>query len=397
MTGPSDPDVVISGAGPAGLLLARMLERHGITTLIIERRSRQYVLDRIRAGVLEQGTVDTLTDVGAGERLHREGLKQEIVRFCWNNERRSIRMIDDAGRRLTTYGQQRIVEDLIELREGDDLPVIYEAEVQSIEGIEMGERPVVTYTDQHGDLHSVSCQFVAGCDGYRGVSRSFIPGAAEASHVKEYPFSWFGIMAETSLASEARGFAHHVNGIAVAAARSLTMARLYLQVPRGFDVASMSDDEVWAELQVRLGDRDGNSVEPGRILQRSVVGLRAFLCEVMRHGRLAIAGDAAHVVPPSGAKGLNLAVGDVRVLGEALRRWFADRDESLLDEYSALCLSRVWPTVHWSCQVSEAFHVFPDQTAFDTRRQYETLSYWIEDPNGQESFRTSMLGLPYPV
>jgi p-hydroxybenzoate 3-monooxygenase len=175
------------------------------------------------------------------------------------------------------------------------------------------------------------------------------------------------------------------------------MSRLYLQVPRGFDVNSMSDDEVWTELQVRLGDREGNSVEPGRILQRSVVGLRAFLCEVMRHGRLAIAGDAAHVVPPSGAKGLNLAVGDVRVLGEALRRLFCESDATMLDEYSALCLSRVWPTVHWSCQVSETFHVFPGQSDFDTRRQYQTMSYWFEDELGQQSFRRSMLGLPYPV
>jgi p-hydroxybenzoate 3-monooxygenase len=386
--------VAIVGAGPAGLLVARMLQLHGIDTVVLERRDRAYLMSRIRAGVLEQGTVDTLVDVGAGERLLREGLRQETVWFCWDGERHAIHMVDESGRRLTTYGQQRVVDDLITMREADGLPIVYDAEVVDI--ADLDHRPVVTYTT-NGTMASVECDYVAGCDGYRGVSRSFIPGASATSHVKEYPFAWFGIMAETTLANEARGFAHHVNGLAVAAARSKTVSRLYLQVPRDFDVSSLNDEQIWAELQVRLGANDGQTVVPGPIVQKNAVALRAFICETMRHGRLAIAGDAAHVVPPSGAKGMNLAVGDARVLGEALRRAICEGDESMLDEYSTLCLSRVWPTVHWSCQVAEAFHVFPGQSAFDTRRQYETLHHWVETDAGRDSFRRSMLGLPYPV
>jgi p-hydroxybenzoate 3-monooxygenase len=386
--------VAIIGAGPAGLLVGRMLQLQGIDTVVLERRDHTYLMSRIRAGVLEQGTVDTLVGVGAGERLLGEGIRQETVWFCWDGRRHAIRMIDEDGRRLTTYGQQRVVEDLITMRERDGLPLVFEAEVVDIADIE--HQPVITYTHA-GLTHQIECDYVAGCDGYRGVSRSFIPCAESSSHVKEYPFAWFGIMAETRLANEARGFAHHVNGLAVAAARSATVSRLYLQVPREFDVASMTDEQIWAELQIRLAADDGQTVEPGPIVQKNAVALRAFVCEKMRHGRLAIAGDAAHVVPPSGAKGMNLAVGDARVLGEALRRAIHDGDERMLDDYSELCLSRVWPTVHWSCQVAEAFHAFPGQTPFDTRRQYETLHHWVETDAGRDSFRRSMLGLPYPV
>jgi p-hydroxybenzoate 3-monooxygenase len=386
--------VAIVGAGPAGLLTARLLQAHGIDTVVLERRDRPYLLSRIRAGVLEQGTVDTIVGAGAGERLLAEGLRQQTVWFTWNHQRHAIAMVDDDGRCLTTYGQQRVVEDLILLREADDLPLVFDAEVVDIGGIDTC--PVVTYR-QHGELHQLHCDFVAGCDGYRGASRAFMPDADAHSYVREYPFAWFGIMAETTLANEARGFAHHVNGLAVAAARSKTVSRLYLQVPRDFDVSSMTDEQIWVELQVRLSDADGQTVEPGAIIQRNAVALRAFICERMRHGRLLLAGDAAHVVPPAGAKGMNLAVGDARVLAEALRRAINERDDRLLDDYSRLCLSRIWPTVNWSCQVAEAFHVLPDQPPFDTRRQYETLDYWVNHPLGQQSFRNSMLGLPYPV
>jgi p-hydroxybenzoate 3-monooxygenase len=386
--------VAVIGAGPAGLILARMLQRSGVDTVILERRDRDYVLSRIRAGVLEQGTVDTLVELGAGDRLLREGLRQERVWFCWNRQRRSIEMTDAAGRRLTTYGQQRVVEDLVLLREADGLPIIWNAEVTALDGLTTG--PVVSYATPEGTFQ-LGASYVAGCDGYRGVSRSFVPQAPAATFVKEYPFAWFGIMAEASLPLSARGFAHHTKGLALAAARSASVSRMYLQVPRDFDVASASDEWIWAELQERLADESGDTVTPGSIMQRNAVALRAFVCEAMRHGRLVLAGDAAHVVPPSGAKGMNLAVGDARVLGEALRRAINEDDERLLDDYPRLCLSRIWPTVHWSCQMAEALHVFPGQSEFETRRQYETLSTWIETEHGQQSMRRSMLGLPYPI
>jgi p-hydroxybenzoate 3-monooxygenase len=386
--------VAIIGAGPAGLLLGRLLQLHGIDNVIVERRDREYLLSRIRAGVLEQGTVDTLTAAGVGERLSREGLRQERVWFCWDRTRRSIPMVDETGRQLTTYGQQRVVEDLIIQRELDGLPILWDAEVSTIDDVE--NSPVVRFK-VNGQSHTLRAAFVAGCDGYRGVSRSFIPDAAARTFVKEYPFAWFGIMAEASLPVAARGFAHHRNGLALAAARSATVSRMYLQVPRDFDVQSVSDDWIWNELQDRLADHTGDTVQPGRIMQKNAVALRAVVCEAMQHGKLALAGDAAHVVPPSGAKGMNLAVGDARVLAEALRRAILEGDNRLYADYTKLCLGRIWPTVHWSCQMAEALHVFPGQTEFDTRRQYETLHHWVETTTGQASFRRSMLGLPYPI
>jgi p-hydroxybenzoate 3-monooxygenase len=387
-------EVAIVGAGPAGLMVARILQCHGIETVVLERRSRVHVLARIRAGVLEQGTVDTLKCYGVGERLAREGIPIDDLQLRWNRRQHIIPLRDDNGRCLTTYGQANIVRDLIEKRDADGLPLLFEAKVEGFDELESA--PVVRFT--HGGVDQrLRCDFVAGCDGFRGVSRRHIPSAAERSHLREYPFSWFGILAEAAPNPAKRGFAHSTRGLAVASARSERIGRLYLQVDPGFDVQAMSEDEIWDELDRRLEDASGTRLNRGPIRERNLARLRGFVCEAMRHGRLCIAGDAAHIVPPSGAKGLNLAIGDARVMAEAFRAALRDEDRSILDRYSEICLRRIWPTVHWSCSMSDALHMFPGQTSFDTGIQYQTLHHWANTEAGRRRFREAQLGLPFEI
>ncbi len=385
--------VGIIGAGPAGLLLGRILQQHGIDTVVLERRSRDHVRARIRAGVLEQGTVDTLRDYGVAERLDREGMRHENMKLFWAGRRHEIPMIGDGDRRLTTYGQNKIVEDLIELREKDDLPLIFEAEVEAITDIE--NAPVIHFT-RNGERQELRCDFVAGCDGFHGASRKHIPDADAHSFRREFPFSWFGILAEASSCAETRGFGHSVRGLAVSSSRGPEVSRLYLQVEPDFDMNSMSDEQIWDELDLRLSSQYGKQLTRGPIVDKAVARLRAFVCEKLVHGRLALAGDACHIVPPSGAKGLNLAVGDVRLMSEAIVALLKNNNGALLERYEELALQRIWPTVHWACLMSETFHIFPGQSAFDTRRQYETLNHWAYNETGQRWYRESMLGRPYP-
>lgn len=384
--------VGIIGAGPAGLLLGRILQSYGIDAVVLEHRSRDYVLKRIRAGVLEQGTVDTLRQYGVNERLDREGIPHDDMKLTWDGARHTIPMIDEKGRRLTTYGQNKIVEDLILQREADGLPLIFDAEVTALDGLT--DSPMIQY-QVNGEKHDLACDFVAGCDGFWGISRKYIPDAEAHSHEKVFPFSWFGILAEAKSSTETRGFGHSVRGLAVSSSRGPEISRLYLQVDPDFDLNSMTDAQIWDELQLRLSNQYGKTLNRGPIIDKAVVRLRGFICEKMVHGRLALAGDAAHTVPPSGAKGLNLAVGDVRLLGEAIQALLQENDASKLDRYTELALKRIWPTVHWSCVMSEAFHIFPGQSAFDTRRQYEVLNGWAYGETGQKLFRESMLGRPF--
>jgi p-hydroxybenzoate 3-monooxygenase len=386
--------VGIVGAGPAGLLLARILQLNGIDSIVLERRSREYVLARVRAGVLEQGTVDTLIQYGAGERLQREGLRHKDIQIRWNGERHDIPVVDENGRSLTTYGQAKIVEDLIRLRESDGLPIHFEAEVTAFEGLT--DRPVIHFRHD-GSTATVACDFIAGCDGYLGVSRSYVPGSSEKSYLKEYPFAWFGVLADAAPHEDIRGFAHSRRGLAVASARSKAVSRHYLQVPPDFDIESMNDDAIWNELDSRLDAGTGHCLNRGRITEKSVARLRGFVCEAMQYGKLCLAGDSAHIVPPSGAKGLNLAVGDVRVLAETIRRLLKHNDSSLLDQYSGICLRRIWPTVQWSCAMSETLHYFPNQTEFETRMQFATMARWVYTEAGRAYFREAMLGLPFEM
>jgi p-hydroxybenzoate 3-monooxygenase len=388
-----DTRVGIIGAGPAGLLLGRILQANGIDTVVLEQRSRAYINARIRAGVLEQGTVDTLREYDVAERLNREGLPHEDMKLFWDGARHSIPMIGDNGRQLTTYGQNKIVEDLVNLREKDGLPLIFEAEVTAIEGLP--DNPVIHYI-KDGEAHTLRCEFVAGCDGYHGAARKHIPDAAKRSFEKEFPFAWLGILAEAESSGETRGFGHTTRGLAVSSSRGPDISRMYLQVDPEFDADSMTDEQIWDELDLRLKNQYGQKVNRGPIIDKAVARLRAFVCEKLHYGRLALAGDACHIVPPSGAKGLNLACGDVRLLSEAIVALLKKNDASLLERYDALALSRIWPTVHWSCVMSEAFHLFPGQSDFDTKRQYQVLNQWAYNETGQRWFRESMLGLPFP-
>ena len=388
-----DTRVGIVGAGPAGLLLGRILQANGIDTVVLEQRSRAYINARIRAGVLEQGTVDTLREYDVAERLNREGLPHEDMKLFWDGARHSIPMIGDNGRQLTTYGQNKIVEDLVNLREKDGLPLIFEAEVTAIEGLP--DNPVIHYI-KDGEAHTLRCEFVAGCDGYHGAARKHIPDAAKHSFEKEFPFAWLGILAEAESSGETRGFGHTTRGLAVSSSRGPDISRMYLQVDPEFDADSMTDEQIWDELDLRLKNQYGQKVNRGPIIDKAVARLRAFVCEKLHYGRLALAGDACHIVPPSGAKGLNLACGDVRLLSEAIVALLKKNDASLLERYDALALSRIWPTVHWSCVMSEAFHLFPGQSDFDTKRQYQVLNQWAYNETGQRWFRESMLGLPFP-
>jgi p-hydroxybenzoate 3-monooxygenase len=387
-------EVGIIGAGPAGLMLARILQSHGIETVILERRSRDYVLGRIRAGVLEQGTVDTLTAYGLGDRLAREGIPIDSMQIRWAGQNNVIAIRDENGRRLTTYGQAKVVRDLIEQREADGLPLIFEAPVDRLEDIEDAQ---IIHFSCEGATRRLECSYIAGCDGYRGISRSYIPDAEARSYLREYPFAWFGVLAEAAPHMDVRGFAHSTRGLAVASARSETIGRLYLQVNPDFDIHAMSDNEVWDELDRRLNDCSGARLNRGPIIERSLARLRGFVCEAMRYGRLLIAGDAAHIVPPSGAKGLNLAIGDARVMAEALRSKIKGGNDKILGQYEKICLKRIWPTVNWSCTMSDNLHMFPDQSSFATQMQYQNLRHWVHTEIGQRRFRTAMLGLPYEI
>ncbi|MBM3485336.1 MAG: 4-hydroxybenzoate 3-monooxygenase [Alphaproteobacteria bacterium] len=386
--------VGIVGAGPAGLLLGRMLQNLGIDAVVLESRSRDYVLARIRAGVLEQGTVDTLIAQGIGDRLRRQGMVHENMQIRWAGRRNDFTVEDEKGRRLTTYGQAEIVKDLIERREADNLPLLFSAPAQRIENVET--RPRIHFTHE-GAERTLDCDFVAGCDGFHGVCRKHIPNADDRTFLKTYPYGWLGILAEAAPHAEIRGFAHSTRGFAVASARSPKIGRLYLQVDRNEDIERWSDEAIWDELDRRFEDGSGHRLNRGRILKKDLAPLRAFVCEAMQHGRIFLAGDAAHIVPPSGAKGLNSAVGDVRVLAEGLRRHFAGTGSDLLDHYAEICLRRIWATVHWSCLLTDTLHIAPNQTGFDLQMQYATLNHWAKTELGRQHFCNAMLGLPYEV
>jgi p-hydroxybenzoate 3-monooxygenase len=347
--------VAIVGAGPAGLLLAHALEAEGVDSVVLERRSRDYVERRVRAGVIEFGIARLIDEVGAGERMRREGLVHHGVelRFDGRSHRVALSELAD-GRPITVYGQQEVVKDLIALRVAQGAPLYFDAEVTAIAGVS-GDRPHVEAVTSDGPLR-VSCDFVAGCDGSFGPSHQALLDAGARRHERAYPFSWLGVLAQAPPATEELIYARHERGFALYSMRSPTLSRLYLGVRPDERLEDWSDERIWEELSVRLATEGGPGVVSGPIVDRGITAMRSVVIEPMRHGRLLLAGDAAHIVPPTGAKGMNLALADVRVLSRALSAHYRDGDDRPLDEYSDTCLERVWRAEEFSNYMTQMLH-----------------------------------------
>jgi p-hydroxybenzoate 3-monooxygenase len=368
-----ETQVAIVGAGPAGLVLARLLEQRGIASVVLEARDRAYVEQRVRAGVLEQGTVDVLRAAGVAERLDREGLVHEglELRFDGHGHRIDLKALT-GGATITVYGQQEIVKDLIAARLAAGEPLLFEVSGVTLHDAE-GERPAVRFTHA-GEPVELRCDVIAGCDGFHGVCRDAIPDGVLSVFEREYPFAWLGILARARPSSPELIYASSDRGFALHSMRTPEITRLYLQCSPEEDLGAWPDERIWEELQARLDGDDGFRLDTGPILEKGVTPMRSFVVEPMQHGRLFLAGDAAHIVPPTGAKGMNLAIADVTVLAEALAAWYAG-DPSGLAGYSERCLRRVWRAEHFSWFMTSMLHRPPDQDPFEARLQRSQLRY----------------------
>ena len=383
--------VGIVGAGPAGLTLARLLELEGIETVVLEDRSREYVEHRIRAGVLEQRTADLLVAAGVGERLQREGIVHHGIELQFDGERHRIPLSELAdGRSILIYGQTEVVKDLIAARLDSGLPLLFEVDGVSIGGLESSE-PQIRFRHE-GDDHALTCDVIAGCDGFHGVCRPSIPDGVLSSFSREYPYGWLGILAEVAPSNEELIYAHHPNGFALLSLRSPELSRLYVQCEPDEDLEGWPDDRIWAELQTRLGV-EGWTLAEGPVLEKGVTGMRSFVVEPMQYGRLFLAGDAAHIVPPTGAKGLNLAIADVRLLAEALVSRYRRGSDELLEAYSANCLRRVWRAEHFSWWMTSMLHRPPGDDPFDLKLQLSQLRYVATSHAAAASLAENYVGL----
>ena len=363
--------VGIVGAGPAGLLLGHLLHRHGVESVVLEARSRDYVEHRIRAGVLEHGTVELLKEAGVGERLEREGMVHGGIELRFDRRGHRIDFPKlTGGRTITVYGQTEVVKDLIAARLDAGLPLLFEVEDVSVHDLE-SDRPAIRYA-HGGEEHELRCDVIAGCDGFHGVCRPAIPDGVLEQHEREYPFAWLGILAEVAPSTEELIYARHERGFALHSMRTPQLSRFYLQCAPDDDPDAWSDERIWEELEIRL-ERDGFTLNTGGpIIEKGVTPMRSFVVEPMQHGNLYLAGDAAHIVPPTGAKGLNLAVGDVRELARAL----SEDDRAALDAYSDRCLRRVWRAEHFSWWMTSMLHRFPGENAdFDEKLAQAQLDY----------------------
>ncbi|AKJ12688.1 4-hydroxybenzoate 3-monooxygenase [Streptomyces incarnatus] len=385
--------VGIIGAGPAGLLLARLLHRAGIDSVVLESRDRAYVEHRQRAGILEQGTVDVLRAAGAGERMDREGLRHDGIELRFGRRRHRVDFPGlTGGRSVMVYAQTEVCKDLIALQLKEGGPLLFEAEALAVLGAD-GDRPRVRFRHQ-GREDELECVYVAGCDGFWGVSRRAFPAALSRVFERTYPYAWLGILADVAPSHDELVYARHDRGFALLSMRSPSVSRLYLQVPAGTDAQDWTDDEIWAELERRFETGDGWRLKRGPITQKSVTPMRSFVHEPMRHGRLFLAGDAAHIVPPTGAKGLNLAVGDVVTLARALTHEQESGSPELLDAYSATCLRRVWQAERFSYDMTTLLHPAPDATPFDARLQQARLERVASSRAAETDLAEAYTGFP---
>jgi p-hydroxybenzoate 3-monooxygenase len=384
--------VGIVGAGPAGLLLARLLHNAGIDCVVLEARTREYVEARQRAGVLEQSTVDVLRACGAGARLDREGLPHDGIELSWRRRRHRIDFPALAdGKRVWVYAQTEVVKDLIALQLADGgVPLEFEAVVTAVTGADT-ERPTIRFT-QAGEERTLVCDYVVGCDGYHGVTRLAIPQNVLTTRERVYPYSWFGILADVPPSNDELIYAHSDRGFALLSMRSHTVSRLYLQVPNGTDPADWADERIWDELDARFAVEGDWALRRGPITQRAVLPMRSSVTEPMRWGRVFLAGDAAHIVPPTGAKGLNLAAADVTVLARAFERLRNHGDGSGLEDYSDTCLRRVWRAEQFSYFMTTTLHVDPRQSEFDTRLQVSQLDRIAASPHAAAELAENYVG-----
>jgi p-hydroxybenzoate 3-monooxygenase len=376
--------VAIVGAGPAGLLLSQLLAVAGVDSVVLESRDRAYAEHRQRAGMLEQGTVEVLRSCGAGARLDRSGLVHHGLELRFDGAGHRVPLTDLTGRTVTIYAQTEIVKDLVALRSDADLR--FSSPVVSVDPL----TPSVTYRTPTGALRSLACDVVAGCDGFHGVARDAVP---VRTFSREYPFGWLGILADAPPSTEELIYAHSPRGFALHSLRSPSIGRLYLQVPPSESIDAWPDDRIWSELAARLA-APGWELTPGPILEKGITPMRSFVAEPMRHGQLFLAGDAAHIVPPTGAKGLNLAVSDVTVLARALVEWYGSGSTALLDAYSASCLKRVWRAEHFSYWMTTLLHLDPAADEFARRLQLSHLSYVASSTAAQTSLAENYTGLP---
>jgi p-hydroxybenzoate 3-monooxygenase len=388
-----DTQVGIVGAGPAGLLLAELLHRDGIESVVLERHSREYVETRIRAGVLEQGTVDLLDELGLGARLGREGLVHRGLEITFAGRRHRIDLAElTGGRTITVYGQHEVVKDLIAARLAAGGEIRFEAAAVGIRDLDR-PKPRISF-EQASRARALACDFVAGCDGFHGISRASIADGRLETLEHVFPFAWLGILAEAPPSSEELIYARHERGFALHSMRSPELTRLYIQCDPDEDLANWPDERIWQELQTRLGVA-GWRLNEGPVLQKNIAGMRSFVAQPMRYGRLYLAGDAAHIVPATGAKGMNLAVADVRRLAAALVAYYRVGRTDLLDAYSEACLRRVWKAQRFSCWMTSMLHRFPGADGFAGRIQMAELDYLTSSRAAAQAFAENYVGLPF--
>ena len=388
--------VGIVGAGPAGLLLAHLLHQQGIESVVIETQSRKHVEERIRAGVLEQGTVDLLNASGVGERMRREGLVHHGIELCFHRRGHRIDLHElTGGRAITVYAQHEVVKDLIQVRLAYEGPLVFEVDLVQIQGFD-GEAPRILYRSA-GEEYGIACDYIAGCDGFHGICRASIPSGVLRFYEKTYPFGWLGILAHAKPASDELIYAHHERGFALLSMRTPQVSRLYLQCHPDEDIANWPDERIWEELQKRLETVEGFRLNEGPIFQKGVTAMRSFVAEPMQYGRLFLAGDAAHIVPPTGAKGLNLAAADVRILAHALACRYRDGSEQLLSRYSEICLRRVWRAQHFSWWMTSMLHRFEGSDGFDYRRQLAELDQVTTSRAAATTLAENYTGIPFDL
>ena len=385
--------VGIVGADPAGLLLSHLLHLEGIESVVVENRSRDYVEHRVRAGVLEQGSVDVISDAGVGERMRREGLVHRGIelRFGGSGHRIDFPSLT-GGRSITVYGQQEVVKDLIAARLAAGGAIHFKVDDVAVHELE-SSAPRITFGEA-GKACALACDFIVGCDGFHGVCRSAIPAGVLRVFERTYPFAWLGILAQAPPTHDELVYAYHERGFALYSMRSPQVTRLYLQVEPDEDIADWSDARIWRELRTRFEIAEAWKLSEGPVLEKGITGMRSFVAEPMQYGRLYLAGDAAHIVPPTGAKGMNLAVADVRVLARAFTAFFKAKRTDLLEAYSATCLKRIWRAEHFSWWMTSMLHRFPDEDAFHQRLQRSQLDYVVSSRAAAASLAENYVGLP---